>query len=35
VEYNIPVNNTVFFVQAVDVNGNVEIDDNKREYYMC
>jgi len=35
VEYNIPVNNTVFFVQAIDVDGNVEIDDNNGDYYVC
>ena len=34
-EYHIPVNNTAFFVQVVDVDGNVKIDDNKGEYYMC
>ena len=35
VEYSIPLNNTVFFVQAMDVNGNVKIDDNKGRYYVC
>ena len=35
VEYSIPLNNTVFFVQAIDVNGNVKIDDNGGEYYAC
>ena len=35
VEYGIPLNNTVFFVQAIDVNGNVKIDDNNGDYYAC
>jgi parallel beta-helix repeat protein len=35
VEYRIPVNNTAFFVQVVDVDGNVEIDDNNGDYYVC
>jgi hypothetical protein len=35
VEYSILLNNTVFFVQAIDVNGNVKIDDNKGHYYVC
>ncbi|MCW3130828.1 MAG: C25 family cysteine peptidase, partial [Methanophagales archaeon] len=35
VEYGIPLNNTVFFVQAIDVNGNVMIDDNNGDYYAC
>ena len=35
VEYSILLNNTVFFVQAIDVNGNVKIDDNKGRYYVC
>ncbi|RCV65428.1 CASH domain-dontaining protein [Methanophagales archaeon] len=35
VEYNVHLNNTVFFVQAIDANGNVKIDDNKGAYYMC
>jgi hypothetical protein len=35
VEYRIPVNNTAFFVQAIDVDGNVEIDDNNGDYYVC
>jgi len=35
VEYRIPVKNTVFFVQVVDVDGNVEIDDNNGDYYVC
>ncbi|MCW3129077.1 MAG: hypothetical protein N2V75_03110, partial [Methanophagales archaeon] len=33
VEYCIPLNNTAFFVQAIDVNGNVAIDDNAGRYY--
>ena len=33
VEYCVELNNTAFFVQAVDVNGNVEIDDNAGRYY--
>ncbi len=35
VEYRIPLNNTAFFVQVVDVDGNVEIDDNNGDYYVC
>jgi len=35
VEYNVQLNNTVFFVQVVDVNGNVKIDDNSGLYYAC
>ncbi|MCK4734397.1 MAG: hypothetical protein KAT65_18220, partial [Methanophagales archaeon] len=35
VEYNVQLNNTVFFVQAIDVNGNVKIDDNNGLYYAC
>lgn len=35
VEYRIPVNNTAFFVQVVDVDGNVKIDDNNGAYYVC
>jgi hypothetical protein len=35
VEYSIQLNNTVFFVQAMDINGNVKIDDNGGEYYAC
>jgi hypothetical protein len=35
VDYNVKLNNTVFFVQAVDVNGNVKIDDNRGDYYAC
>jgi len=35
VEYSIQLNNTAFFVQAVDVNGNVKIDDNNGDYYVC
>jgi nitrous oxidase accessory protein len=35
VEYRIPVKNTAFFVQVVDVDGNVEIDDNNGDYYVC
>jgi len=35
VEYHIQLNNTAFFVQVVDVDGNVEIDDNEGDYYVC
>jgi parallel beta-helix repeat protein len=35
VEYSIQLNNTAFFVQVVDVDGNVKIDDNNGDYYVC
>jgi hypothetical protein len=35
VEYRVPLNNTVFFAQAIDLNGNVKIDDNNGAYYAC
>ena len=34
VDYSIELDNTAFFVQVVDMNGNVEIDDNKGQYYL-
>ena len=34
-ELPIQLSNTVFFVQVIDVNGNVEIDDNNGNYYTC
>jgi hypothetical protein len=35
VEYCISLDNTAFFVQAIDVNGNVKIEDNNGDYYVC